>query len=350
MQTNAVSVNVQAAAKTYADGTRGLLPTNLTVEPAEIMALLGPSGCGKTTLLRIIAGLEIVDQGGCIRFDERDVTSLPVEKRQVGMVFQHYALFPHLSVAANIGYGLKVRGVDRTRRRKIVGDLLDLVRLQEHAHKRPTELSGGQRQRVALARAVAAEPKVLLLDEPLTALDAKLKESLRDELGQLLRRLSITAVYVTHDQKEAMAIADRMAVMQNGQIVQLGKPEALYRQPTHAFVAAFLGRVNPINRSAEQTAQGVLSFGTFTLPVPASHGSRLMVRPEHLLIQPPHMPGAPSVISTRVFLGDKVQLSVSLPNQAPVLVDCHGDVPWQVGDSVSIAIDPINLLPFGESL
>ncbi len=350
MQTKAVSVNIQAAAKTYADGTRGLLPTNLAIEPAEIMALIGPSGCGKTTLLRIIAGLETVDKGGCIRFDDRDVTDLPVEKRQVGMVFQHYALFPHLSVAANIGYGLKVRGVDQTRQRKVVGDLLDLVRLQEHAHKRPTDLSGGQRQRVALARAVAAEPKVLLLDEPLTALDAKLKESLRDELGQMLRRLSITAVYVTHDQKEAMAIADRMAVMQGGQIVQFGKPEVLYRQPTHPFVAAFLGRVNRITRSPEQTARGELSFDTFTMPVPMSHGSMLMVRPEHLLIQPPHLQGAPGVVSTRVFLGDKVQLTVSLPNQTPLLVDCHGDVPWQVGDSVSIVIDPSNLLPFGESL
>lgn len=350
MQTNAVSVDVETAAKTYPDGTQGLKPTSLTIAPAEVMALLGPSGCGKTTLLRIIAGLETVDSGGSIHFGERDVTSLPVEKRQVGMVFQHYALFPHLSVAANIGYGLKVRGVEKMRQRQIVGDLLDLVRLQEHAHKRPTELSGGQRQRVALARAVAAEPKVLLLDEPLTALDAKLKESLRDELAQLLRRLSITAVYVTHDQQEAMAIADRMAVMQSGQIVQLGRPEALYRQPSHAFVAAFLGRINQLTRSSEQTAQGVLSFDTFTLPVPTSLGPKLMLRPEHISVQPPHLPGAPGIVATRTFLGEKVQLKVSLPNQPHVLVDCHGDVPWQADDLVSVVIDPKNLLPFGDSL
>lgn len=350
METNAVSIDVKAAAKTYPDGTQGLKPTSLTIAPAEVMALLGPSGCGKTTLLRIIAGLETVDSGGTIRFGERDVTALPVEKRQVGMVFQHYALFPHLSVAANIGYGLKVRGVKRMRQRQIVGDLLDLVRLQEHAHKRPTELSGGQRQRVALARAVAAEPKVLLLDEPLTALDAKLKESLRDELAQLLRRLSITAVYVTHDQQEAMAIADRMAVMQSGQIVQLGRPEALYRQPSHAFVAAFLGRINQLTRSSEQTAQGVLSFDTFTLSVPFSLGPKLMVRPEHISVQAPHLPGAPGIVTTRTFLGEKVQLKVSLPNQPSVLVDCHGDVPWQADDLVSVVIDPKNLLPFGDSL
>ncbi|MFO7746226.1 MAG: ABC transporter ATP-binding protein [Orrella sp.] len=350
MQTNAVSVDVETAAKTYPDGTQGLKPTSLSIAPAEVMALLGPSGCGKTTLLRIIAGLETVDSGGSIRFGERDVTSLPVEKRQVGMVFQHYALFPHLSIAANIGYGLKVRGVEKMRQRQIVGDLLDLVRLQEHAHKRPTELSGGQRQRVALARAVAAEPKVLLLDEPLTALDAKLKESLRDELAQLLRRLSITAVYVTHDQQEAMAIADRMAVMQSGQIVQLGRPEALYRQPSHAFVAAFLGRINQLTRTSEQTAHGVLSFDTFTLPVPTSLGSKLMLRPEHISVQPPHLPGAPGIVATRTFLGEKVQLKVSLPNQPHVLVDCHGDVPWQADDLVSVVIDPKNLLPFGDSL
>jgi len=241
MELEQIALSVTDCAKTYPDGTRGLKRTNLRVEPGEIMTLLGPSGCGKTTLLRILAGLEVADQGSRIMFGEQDVTSRPIEERRVGMVFQHYALFPHMSVQRNIEYGLKVRGVNVSVRNQVVGELIDLVRLGGHEHKRPAELSGGQKQRVALARAVAAQPKILLLDEPLTALDSKLKDTLRDELAELLRRLGMTAVYVTHDQQEAMAIADRMAVMRAGEIVQVGDPESLYRNPTHAFVAHFSG-------------------------------------------------------------------------------------------------------------
>ena len=175
MELERVQVRIHQCAKTYADGTVGLHPTTLCVEPGEVLALLGPSGCGKTTLLRLIAGLEQADPGSSIHFGERDVTQLPVEQRGVGIVFQHYALFPHLSVAANVGYSLMVRGTPLAQRKAIVGELVDLVRLNGLENKRPAELSGGQRQRVALARAVAARPRVLLLDEPLTALDAKLK-------------------------------------------------------------------------------------------------------------------------------------------------------------------------------
>lgn len=246
MELERTRVDVVQCAKTYADGTRGLQPTDLTVEPGEVMALLGPSGCGKTTLLRLIAGLEAPDAGSRIAFGSTDVTRMPIEQRGVGMVFQHYALFPQMTVEANIGYGLKIRGVAEGERRRAVGELVDLVRLGGLEKKRPAELSGGQRQRVALARAVAARPRVLLLDEPLTALDAKLKESLRDELADLLRRLHITAIHVTHDQQEALAIADRLAVMHAGRIVQVGEGEALYRAPSHPFVATFLGRVNRI--------------------------------------------------------------------------------------------------------
>ena len=169
-------ITIRQCAKTYPDGTRGLRPTDLDIEPGEVLALLGPSGCGKTTLLRLIAGLESPDAGGQVRFGDEDVTALPIERRGVGMVFQHYALFPQMTVAANIGYGLRIRQVPEAQRRQRVGELVELVRLQGLEHKRPAELSGGQRQRVALARAVAIRPRVLLLDEPLTALDAKLKE------------------------------------------------------------------------------------------------------------------------------------------------------------------------------
>jgi putative spermidine/putrescine transport system ATP-binding protein len=268
MELNRTKIQIADCAKTYADGTRGLQATTLTVEPGEVLALLGPSGCGKTTLLRIIAGLETPDAGSRIMFGALDVTALPVEQRSIGMVFQHYALFPQMSVAANIGYGLKIRGMPDAERTRTVGELVDLVRLNGLEHKRPAELSGGQRQRVALARAVAVRPKVLLLDEPLTALDAKLKESLRDELADMLRRLHITAVYVTHDQQEALAIADRLAVMQAGRIVQVGNGEALYRAPSHPFVATFLGRVNRIERSDNECANNVVNVCGLILPCP----------------------------------------------------------------------------------
>src|SRR5690606_35593438 len=213
-------IKIIDCAKTYPDGTRGLQPVSLTIEPGEVIALLGPSGCGKTTLLRLLAGLESADSGSRILFADQDVTQLPVERRGIGMVFQSYALFPQMTVQANIAYGLKVRGVPAQEQRQTIAELVDLVRLNGLEKKRPAELSGGQRQRVALARAVAVKPRVLLLDEPLAALDAKLKETLRDELAQLLRRLGITTVHVTHDQHEALAIADRLAIMSAGQIVQ----------------------------------------------------------------------------------------------------------------------------------
>jgi len=237
MELERTSVQISQCAKTYPDGTQGLLPSSLEVYPGEVLALLGPSGCGKTTLLRLIAGLERVDQGGVIRFGAQEVTHVPVEQRQIGMVFQHYALFPQMTVQANIGYGLRLRGTGAQQLKQTVGELIDLVQLKSLEHKRPAELSGGQRQRVALARAVAVRPKVLLLDEPLTALDAKLKITLRDELADLLRRLGVTTIHVTHDQQEALAIADRLAVMRSGKIIQVGQGEELYRNPKHTFVA-----------------------------------------------------------------------------------------------------------------
>jgi len=261
MELERTRVDIIDCSKTYPDGTRGLHATTLTVEPGEVLALLGPSGCGKTTLLRLIAGLETPDAGSRIVFGHQDVTDLPIEQRGIGMAFQHYALFPQMSVESNIGYGLGIRGVSTDEQRRIVGELVDLVRLNGLEKKRPTELSGGQRQRVALARAVAVRPRVLLLDEPLTALDAKLKESLRTELAELLRRFNITAIHVTHDQQEAMAIADRLAVMQAGCIVQVGDGETLYRSPAHPFVASFLGRINRLQRDEVARHRNILHFG-----------------------------------------------------------------------------------------
>jgi putative spermidine/putrescine transport system ATP-binding protein len=303
-------VDVIGCAKTFADGTRALRPTSLAVEPGEVLALLGPSGCGKTTLLRVIAGLESADAGGRILFGGEDVTQRPIETRGVGMVFQHYALFPQMTVAANIGYGLKIRGIAEGERRRRVGELVDLVRLNGLEHKRPAELSGGQRQRVALARAVAVRPRVLLLDEPLTALDAKLKESLRDELAELLRRLHITAIHVTHDQQEALAIADRLAIMQAGRIVGLGDGETLYRRPDHPFVAEFLGRVNRIARDDAARAAAQIRVGDAAWPCPPAlqaHAA-VLVRPEDVEVGPARAGCAAMTVERRVFLGERVQL------------------------------------------
>ena len=277
-------------------------------------------------------------------FGEQDVTQCPIEQRRVGMVFQHYALFPHMSARRNIEYGLRVRGVERQVRENIVGELIDLVRLNGLEHKRPNELSGGQRQRVALARAVAAQPRILLLDEPLTALDSKLKDTLRDELAELLRRLGMTAIYVTHDQQEAMAVADRMAVMQSGQIMQVGDAESLYRNPTHTFVANFLGRVNVIRRNAEQTNQGTLILGRSVFPVPAYLGEELLVRPEDIVIDQPRLDRAIGTVEQRSFRGDRVQLRVLVEGQDSFSVDVARDALFKRGDKVSVTINPSTLM------
>ena len=235
-----MTLRLTNTAKTFPDGTRALLPTDLTVDNGEIMSLLGPSGCGKTTLLRIIAGLETPDSGSDIWFDKDNVTNLPVERRKVGMVFQSYALFPNMSVRTNIGYGLKMQKLAKDEMDARVNEVVDMCQLQDYASRSVTTLSGGQRQRVALARAIAPRPRLLLLDEPLSALDAALRESLRDELAILLREFHITAIFVTHDQDEAMAIADRVAVMSGGRVAQSGTPEELYRNPDSSFVAGSL--------------------------------------------------------------------------------------------------------------
>ena len=352
MELERTPITIRQCAKTYPDGTRGLLPTDLDIEPGEVLALLGPSGCGKTTLLRIVAGLETPDTGARILFGSDDVTNVPVERRGIGMVFQHYALFPQMSVAANIGYGLKIRGVSESERKKVVGELVDLVRLNGLETRRPAELSGGQRQRVALARAVAARPRVLLLDEPLTALDAKLKETLRDELAELLRRLHITAIHVTHDQQEALAIADRLAVMQSGRIVQVGDGETLYRNPSHPFVASFLGRVNRLQRDEAALASHVLSFGGQhqTCPKEWSTYAELLVRPEDIEVGQPQSGWGVANVIRRSFLGERVQLTLALPDQSELSADVDRDHSARAGEQVGIRIKPGRVIPCPQPL
>jgi len=241
-----IAARLEACARTFSDGTIGLHATTLDLAAGSVTALLGPSGCGKTTTLRLLAGLAAPDRGGRVLFDGRDVTRLPVEKRGIGMVFQGYALFPNRDVAGNIGYGLEVRGVNRAGRDARIAEMLRLVRLEGLAARRIDQLSGGQRQRVALARALAPAPGLLLLDEPFGALDARLRETLRGELATLLATLGVTAVFVTHDQAEAMALGQRVVVMEAGRVAQDGTPEEVYRRPATRFVGQFLGTLNPL--------------------------------------------------------------------------------------------------------
>ena len=247
----------------------------LSIEHGEFFTLLGPSGCGKTTTLRVIAGLEHADKGRII-FDSTDVTEFPPHKRGTGMVFQNYALWPHMTVFDNIAYGLKIKKMPKEGVRRKVKEVLDLIKLSGMENRYPTQLSGGQQQRVALARALVVEPKVLLLDEPLSNLDAKLRVEMREEIQRIQKKLGITAIYVTHDQEEAMVISDRIAVLNQGTVMQVGTPQELYRRPRNLFVATFLGRYTIV----EGLVKGVSSDGFVTLNAPAVELLGITTTPE----------------------------------------------------------------------
>ncbi len=303
------------------------------------MVLLGPSGCGKTTLLRIIAGLESPDRGGRVLFNGDDVTVVPIEKRNVGMVFQSYALFPNMNVADNIGYGLKIRGFARADREKRIAELVRLTGIDGLEHRGIDQLSGGQRQRVALARAVAPRPSVLLLDEPLTALDAALRERLRGELNRLLRTLGITTIYVTHDQAEAMALGDRIVVMRKGGIAQVGSPRDIYFAPANRFVAEFIGAANIV--------QGDYDAGALTLPggrVPLVNGAAsgpvsAMIRPESIRVVAAAAASLTGRIDSVSFVGDRQRLTVSGAAANPITVDVPNTIAVNAGDIIGLAIE-----------
>jgi putative spermidine/putrescine transport system ATP-binding protein len=341
------SVRVEKCGKTFADGTRALEPASLDIARGETLVLLGPSGCGKTTMLRIIAGLELPDAGGKVLFDGKDMTSVPIERRNVGMVFQSYALFPNMSVAENIGYGLKIRGVPKDERASRVAELVALTNITGLENRRIDQLSGGQRQRVALARAVAIRPGILLLDEPLTALDAALRERLRSELNRLLRALGITAIYVTHDQAEAMELGDRVVVMRKGAIAQIGSPREIYFTPASRFVAEFIGAANIIEAPIEN-GQLALPGGRLGVDGATSMPAAVaMIRPETIGIV--QASGAPlsGIVDSISFIGDRQRVIISGASAKPLTVDAPNTIEAKVGDRIGlrIASTSIRLLP-----
>ena len=263
---------------------RALDGLTLELAPGELVALLGPSGCGKTTALRILAGLDIATSGSVL-VGGKDITRVPANKRDMGMVFQAYSLFPHLTVAENVAFGLKLRGVDRGKRLSHAGDMLELVGLAEHGDRYAHQLSGGQQQRVALARALAIEPTVLLLDEPLSALDAKVRVQLRDEIRRVQLEVGTTTLFVTHDQEEALAVADRVGVMNQGQLEQVAPPTELYARPATRFVAEFVGLSNRLSAEVSTGAATVLGSRVALLDGSVEHGAgHALVRPESVAV------------------------------------------------------------------
>ena len=341
------SVRIENCGKTFADGTRALAPATLDIARGETLVLLGPSGCGKTTMLRIIAGLEVPDEGGKVLFDGKDMTRIPIEKRNVGMVFQSYALFPNMSVAENIGYGLKIRGVAQEERAARVAELVRLTNISGLENRRIDQLSGGQRQRVALARAVAIRPGILLLDEPLTALDAALRDRLRGELNRLLRALGITAIYVTHDQSEAMELGDRIVVMSKGAIAQIGTPRDIYFTPRNRFVAEFIGAANIIEASVEN---GCLLLPGGRQPIASEINLALavaMVRPESIHLIDAGNAALAGTVDSVTFNGDRQRLVVSGVTDRPLSIEVPNTVQAKPGERVGLSIAPeaIRLLP-----
>ena len=327
MKHDTTAVSLINCAKTFDDGTRALEPVNLEISGGETVVLLGPSGCGKTTLLRIVSGLEMPDSGGRVLFNDEDVTDRQIEKRNVGMVFQSYALFPNMTVANNIAYGLRVRKVATADIDARVDEMLNMMHIVELSHRRIDQLSGGQRQRVALARAIAVRPRVLLLDEPLTALDALLRDRLRVEIDTLLRSLGITSIYVTHDQAEAMALGDRIVVMSNGRIAQIGSPRDIYHQPATAFVADFIGTINRLPTTL---------LNNFDVP----SGRDVMFRPEDADIvgaAEAHFTGR---VSSALFLGDRTRLILDCGGEETVVVESTLRDPVQAGAEISVRVRP----------
>ncbi|MEU9173632.1 ABC transporter ATP-binding protein [Streptomyces sp. NPDC048420] len=324
---------------------------DLTVRPGELLALLGPSGCGKTTALRMLAGFEAPDSGAVL-VDGQDVTGVPAHRRDAGMVFQSYSLFPHLNALDNVAFGLRMRKVATGERRARAAELLELVGLADKAERFPHQLSGGQQQRVALARALALRPRVLLLDEPLSALDAKVRTTLREEIRRLQQELGITTLFITHDQEEALSTADRVAVMRAGRVEQCSTPTELYSRPATAFVAEFVGTTSRI--AGVMAARDTVEVLGRRLPatgegLTAGADVDVLLRPEGVDVTPDPDAGA-RVVAT-AFLGATTRVTVRLPDGVEVKADVAtrraGELP--VGTPVAVGLPDQEVLVVGRA-
>ncbi len=334
-----------------------LQDVNLAVRAGELLCFLGPSGCGKTTLLRIIAGLEVQSAGRIVQ-GGRDISLLPPMQRDYGIVFQSYALFPNLTIAQNVAYGLVNRRTPRDERDRRVAELLALVGLPDSGPKYPAQLSGGQQQRIAIARAIATSPGLMLLDEPLSALDARVRVRLRGEIRSLQQRLGVTTILVTHDQEEALTMADRIVVMNHGVIEQVGTPLQVYREPASAFVADFVGRINAL--PARTADGGVLQIGQHRIPVghagAAGRDVTVYLRPEDVLARP-IVPGEPHVFDAQIqaieFLGAYCLVTVQAdalgkhPLQVVLSLNFMSEQALAVGSSLPLKLLPERLRVFG---
>lgn len=333
--TTGVAVELTQITKTYS-GQRALDDLSLSVEPGEFVALLGPSGCGKTTALRALAGLETIDSG-TIAINGDDVTDQPTNKRDMGMVFQSYSLFPHLTAEENVGFGLRMRKVPGAERKRRSAEALDMVGLDQHLERYAHELSGGQQQRVALARALVTEPRVLLLDEPLSALDAKVRVQLREEIRRIQTALGITTLFVTHDQEEALAVADRVAVMQAGNIEQIGTPEDLYRNPATPFVAEFIGLSN---RLPGVVGSGMVAVLGQRLPLIhpdiADGPVTVLLRPEDINLA---SGGIPATVVSSSFLGSLRRTTVRLDDDTLINVQHEVRHAFEPGSAVHLTLN-----------
>jgi putative spermidine/putrescine transport system ATP-binding protein len=353
-------ITIRQMTKRYGD-VHALDHVDLDIRSGEFMTLLGPSGSGKTTLLSVLGGFTRPDHGS-LMFGEREVVAMPPHERGVGMVFQNYALFPHMSVADNVGFALRLRGVDRASRAHRVERALEMVRLSGFGKRRVDQLSGGQRQRVALARAIVFEPRILLMDEPLSALDKQLREHMQLELRQLHEALGMTTVYVTHDQREALTMSDRIAVIDRGRIVQLGSPRTIYDRPVNRFVAEFIGESTLL---AVNVVQGSVRLGARTLAVgepPGTDGPRLlMVRPERVQLLASGYANANTAadnqltakVRSAVFQGDSLLLHVELEEGSTLSVRTgvreagQGELRVDSPVTLSLAARDCVLLPTG---
>ena len=323
-----VSVRLSKVSRTYGE-VRALAQLDLAASPGEFVVMLGPSGCGKTTALRALAGLEQIDSGA-VFIGGKDVTRLPASKRSIGMVFQSYSLFPNMTSAANVEFGLKVRGFSAAERRRRAHEMLEMVGLIEQANRYPHQMSGGQQQRVALARALAIKPEVLLLDEPLSALDAKVRANLREQIKQLQREVGITTFFVTHDQEEALSLADRVAVMSDGNLEQFGTPTEVYSSPLTDFVANFVGTVNVFCGTVLDDKVAVVpNVGNFPyvrgIGTPA-RGSRaeILVRPEAITVRG-DLEGE-YLVADVTFLGSNVRIRVQKEESTFTVIQGSADI------------------------